>query len=280
LERHNTLDEALLLTPEAASIDHIGAHHAPEHIEQIARLSSMDRLVAVTPDTVGSPATYQAARLATGAVLQAIDAVLEGRVDNAFCAVRPPGHHAEYNQVMGFCFFNNIGIAARYLQEQHPTSKVAIIDWDVHHGNGTQHSFEDDPSVFFFSIHQFPHYPGTGTRQEQGRGPGKGFTLNAPVPAGFGDFEYIEIFRQELRPALDAFQPDFILLSAGFDAHRDDPLGNIQLTEDGFATLTREVMQSARDHCRGRLVSVLEGGYAFEATAASVEAHLQVLMAP
>ena len=280
LERRHILGQTLQLTPEAASLEYIGAHHTASHIKQIAKLSNAKELVALTPDTIGSPATYRTARLATGAVLQAIDVVMEKRAANAFCAVRPPGHHAEYNQVMGFCFFNNIGIAARYLQMKYRIGKVAIIDWDVHHGNGTQHSFEEDASVFFFSIHQSPHYPGTGARWEKGRGPGQGSTLNVPVAAGQGNSEYIKIFRQELRPALDEFKPDFILLSAGFDAHRDDPLGNIQLTEKGYETLTWEVMQMARDHCCGRLVSVLEGGYAFEATAASVETHLQVLMTP
>ena len=278
LERRHILGRILPLTPEAASLEHIRAHHTPAHINKIAQLSTANGPVALTPDTIGSPATFQTACLATGAVLQAIDAVMEKRAVNAFCAVRPPGHHAEFNQIMGFCFFNNIGIGARYLQSKYHIGKVAIIDWDVHHGNGTQHSFEEDPSVFFFSIHQSPHYPGTGARREKGRGPGQGFTLNVPLAAGVGNSEYLKVFRTELRQALDVFKPDFILLSAGFDAHRDDPLGNMQLTEEGFGMLTREVVNLARDHCCGRLVSVLEGGYALAATAASVETHLRVLM--
>ena len=173
---------------------------------------------------------------------------------------------------MGFCYFNNVGIAARYLQTRHGIERVAIIDWDVHHGNGTQHSFEEDPSIFFFSIHQFPHYPGTGARGERGGGAGSGYTLNAPMPAGSGDSEYLQVFREELRPAMESFEPDFILISAGFDAHRADPLGAIQLTERGFETLTREVLSMAEDYCGGKVVSALEGGYDLEATAGSAAA--------
>ena len=238
----------------------------------------MHKLVPVTMDTLVSSATYEAALLASGAVLQVVDAVAKGRINNGFCAVRPPGHHAERDAAMGFCYFNNVAIAARYAQEVHHFSKIAIVDWDVHHGNGTQHSFESDASVFFFSIHQFPHYPGTGSRREQGIGPGLGTTLNVPVSAGCGDEDYRRIWRRELRPALDQFSPDFIFISAGFDAHRADPLGGILLTEEGFGDLTREVLEIAEDHSCGRVVSVLEGGYDLEATAAAAATHLQVLM--
>jgi acetoin utilization deacetylase AcuC-like enzyme len=280
LDGSQVLGQLLLLTPPPASRETIGLVHSPAHVDRMARLSSRGGLVPETPDTVVSPATYQAALLAAGAVQQAVDAVMEGRAANGFCIVRPPGHHAERDQAMGFCYFNNIAIAARYLQSRHGVGRVAILDWDVHHGNGTQHSFEDDPSVFFFSIHEYSSYffPGTGAHHEMGRGPGYGTTLNAPVPPGFGDAEYLRIFRDQLRPAIDRFRPEFILLSAGFDAHWADPLGHIELTEHGFAALTAEVLAMAREHCQGRLVSTLEGGYDFAATAASVEAHLQVLM--
>lgn len=280
LERSGLANRCVRLTPSEAGVEAIARVHSADHVEHIARLSRLGRLVAETLDTVVSPATYRAARLAVGAVLQAVDAVMSGRADNAFCPVRPPGHHAEYEQAMGFCYFNNNAIAARYLQERHGLQRVAVVDWDVHHPNGTQHSFEDDPSVFVFSIHQFSpgFFPGTGARQEQGIGPGLGATLNAPQPPGRTDADYLRVFAEELRPALDRFQPEFILISAGFDAHRADPLAGMKLSEGGFEALTREVVAMAEDYCGGRLVSVLEGGYELNALAASVEAHLQVLL--
>ena len=277
-ENRNLLDRVPVSFPAEAGVASLEFIHTSTHVERVSRLAAMGRPVVFTADTVVSPATYRAARLAAGAVQEAIDAVLENRADNCFCVVRPPGHHAEREEMMGFCYFNNIAIAARYLQVQHAIEKVAIIDWDVHHGNGTQHSFEYDPSIFFFSIHQFPHYPGTGARSERGRGAGSGYTLNAPMPAGSGDAEYIQVFQKELRPAIAAFEPDFILISAGFDAHWADPLGGIQLTEQGFENLTREVLSMAADHCGGKVVSTLEGGYDLAATAASAAAHLGALM--
>ncbi|MCC7263864.1 MAG: histone deacetylase [Candidatus Latescibacteria bacterium] len=281
LERDGLLGQLGVRQPAPASVQSLTRIHSAEHAEHLARLSSLGRLVAIGPDTSLSPATYAAACLAVGAVEEAIDAVAAGEVDNAFCAVRPPGHHAERDQAMGFCYFNNIAIGARHVQEHHGLNRVAIIDWDVHHGNGTQHSFEEDASVLFFSIHQFgPYfYPGTGAFNEQGRGSGLGYTVNAPMPPGATDSDYLRVFRQVLRPAIDRFEPEFILLSAGFDAHQADPLGELELTTDGFAQLTAEVRNMAQDHCQGRLVSVLEGGYDLDATAASVAAHLRVLMA-
>ncbi len=281
LESEALLDKLGVRLPAPAGVQSLTRIHSAAHVEHLARLSGLGRLVAIGPDTSLSPATYAAACLAVGAVQDAIDAVAAGEVDNAFCAVRPPGHHAEREQAMGFCYFNNVAIGARHVQEQHHFQRVAIIDWDVHHGNGTQHSFEEDPTVFFFSIHQYgPYfYPGTGAASEQGRGPGLGYTLNTPMPPGATDGDYLRVFRQVLRPAIDRFRPDFILLSAGFDAHQADPLGELDLTTSGFAELTAEVRSMAEDHCHGRLVSLLEGGYNLEATAASVVAHLRVLMA-
>ncbi|MBI2503547.1 MAG: histone deacetylase [Candidatus Latescibacteria bacterium] len=281
LERSALLDQLGVRQPGPAQVQSLTRIHSPGHVEHIARLSALGRMVSLGPDTGLSPATYHAACLAVGAVEEAIDAVAAGEVDNAFCAVRPPGHHAERDQAMGFCYFNNVAIGARHLQERHHLDRVAIIDWDVHHGNGTQHSFEEDPTVFFFSIHQFgPYfYPGTGAVHEQGRGPGLGYTLNAPMPPGSTDADYLRVFRQVLRPAVDRFRPEFILISAGFDAHQADPLGEMELSAEGFAALTAQARSMAEDHCQGRLVSLLEGGYDLEATAASVEAHLRVLMA-
>jgi len=240
----------------------------------------LGRLVAETPDTVVSPATYRVARLAVGGALAAVDAVMAGRIDNAFCAVRPPGHHAEYEQAMGFCYLNNVAIAARHLQVHHGLERIAIVDWDVHHCNGTQHCFEDDPSVFVFSVHQFApgFFPRTGAREERGVGAGEGRTLNVPLPPGCTDADYQRAIEEQLRPALHEFRPEFVLVSAGFDSHRADPLGGMQLTEAAFGQMTRAVVEMASEHCQGRLVSVLEGGYDLGALAASVEAHMRALL--
>ena len=267
------------LSPPAAANSLLSLNHAPDHIQKIADLSAANRFLQLTPDTAISPGTEGAARLAVGAAITAVDQVMSGQATNAFCAVRPPGHHAEWDRAMGFCYFNNIALAARHLRQHHKLDKVAIIDWDVHHGNGTQHSFERDPAVFFFSIHQFGPYffPGTGAQNERGLDQGTGATLNVPLAPGHTDGDYRRIFDQVLRPAIDAFAPDFILLSAGFDAHRNDPLGEMELSEKGFEDLSAALVKMANDHCQGRLVSVLEGGYDLEATARSALAHLAVL---
>jgi len=200
-------------------------------------------------------------------------------VDNAFCAVRPPGHHAERNRGMGFCLFNNVAIAARYFQKKHHLARVLIVDWDVHHGNGTQHAFDEDPSILFFSTHQYPHYPGTGSAEEQGRGQGEGMTINVPMTAGAGDDEYRTVFSKVLVPAADKFKPDVVIISAGFDAHQDDPLASMGLTEAGYADLTSIVAGIARQYSQGRILSSLEGGYNLQALSASVEQHILGLLA-
>jgi acetoin utilization deacetylase AcuC-like enzyme len=217
--------------------------------------------------------------LAAGGVVNAADAVARGEAGRAFCAVRPPGHHAERSNAMGFCFFNNVAIAAEYLRHQHGIERIAILDWDVHHGNGTQHYFEADPNVFFCSIHQHPDtlYPGTGYAEERGTGAGMGATLNVPMAPGSGDEEYRRAFETTILPALDRFRPEFLLISAGFDAHRADPLGHIKLSTEMFGWMTLHAMELARRHCGGRIVSVLEGGYDLTALADSVQAHLEVL---
>jgi acetoin utilization deacetylase AcuC-like enzyme len=226
-----------------------------------------------------SPGSLTAAYWAAGGALAAVDAIMNKQVEHVFCAVRPPGHHAEAGHAMGFCLFNNVAIAARYVQKKYGLTRVLIVDWDVHHGNGTQHSFEDDPSVLFFSTHQFPHYPGTGRESERGRGAGEGFTINVPMEAGEGDEEYRAVFRKSLLPAADAFKPEFVIVSAGFDAHKDDPLASMELTEEGYADLTGIVAGIAKRHAEGRILSSLEGGYHLTSLAASVDRHIQALIA-
>jgi len=224
-------------------------------------------LVYLDPDTPLSPLSVQSAEMAVSGVLTAIDEVMAGRLQNAFCAIRPPGHHAEQNRAMGFCLFNNVAIGARYLQEKYKLARIFIIDWDVHHGNGTQHSFYADPTVFYFSTHQYPFYPGTGSVNERGVDDGEGFTVNCPLNAGAGDSELLSRFNKELSNAVAKFKPDFILISAGFDAHRDDPLANLQVTDEGFSEMTVIVKGLAETYCGGRIISCLEGGYDVSALA-------------
>ncbi len=231
-----------------------------------------------TPDVAVSTATYDTALLAAGGLINVIDEVIAGRADNGFALVRPPGHHAEHNAALGFCVFNNIAIAAKYLQRQHGLEKILILDWDVHHGNGTQHAFESDPSVFFASLHQYPHYPGTGARSETGDGRGIGATLNCPMSAGAGDNDYTNAFVEKILPAIDRFSPQAILISAGFDAHQADPLGAINLSTNYYAWMTKRLLEMADKHAGGRLISVLEGGYDLNALAHSVSVHLETLL--
>jgi acetoin utilization deacetylase AcuC-like enzyme len=203
---------------------------------------------------------------------------MNGTVRSVFCAIRPPGHHAEPTRAMGFCFFNNVAIGARYFQKRYGLRKILIVDWDVHHGNGTQEAFYKDPSVLFFSAHQYPFYPGTGGESEQGLGAGLGSTINVPMRAGSGDKEYIEAFNSRLIPAAKEFEPDAVLISAGFDAHRNDSLANMRLTEEGYAQLSRIVKGIAEEYAGGRIISCLEGGYHLESIAKSIYRHIQVLM--
>jgi acetoin utilization deacetylase AcuC-like enzyme len=269
-------------------LQHLIIDHAPE--DAILRVHSREHLELVRSacrvnvptrlpdgDTVASPGSLDAALLASGAVISAVDAVAGGILKNAFCAVRPPGHHAESGRPMGFCLFNNVAIGARYALDRYGLGRVAIVDWDVHHGNGTQEIFYRDRSVYYFSLHQYPFYPGTGAREERGAGDGFEYTLNVPLPAGSGHDEYLEAFRRDILPAIDAFRPGLIFISAGFDAHRLDPLAQMALTEDSFAAMTRMLMDAAGSCCDGRIVSVLEGGYHLDALAASAAAHVREL---
>lgn len=278
LRNSGLLDRMLEMEPAPASMDDITAIHDPGYVQALERQCSNERIFEAGRDAVASSGTFHAACLAAGAVVRAVDAVMGGSAVNAFCAVRPPGHHAERDHAMGFCFFNNVAIGARYLQRHHAIRRIAIIDWDVHHGNGTQNAFYDDPTILYVSTHQFPHYPGSGRACESGSGPGAGYTLNIPMAAGSTGTDYLLAFTQDLKPALSRFRPEFILISAGFDAHRDDPLAAMMLTESDFAAMTRSVLDMAAEHCAGRVVSVLEGGYNLRALAASVEAHLSEMI--
>jgi len=256
-----------------ASAQSITAVHSPDHVDFIRRVCASGGGALDSGDTYASAQSYEVALFAAGAAISAVNAVLDHQVDSAFCAVRPPGHHAERDQPMGFCLFNNVAIAAVHAQRTHGVDRVAILDWDVHHGNGTQHIFESDPTVLYISLHQYPFYPGTGANTEHGTGDGVGYTLNFPLPAGTGEQDYLAAFTNGVLPALVAFRPEILIISAGFDAHKDDPLGGMLLDESSFARMTNLVKGVAP------VVSVLEGGYHLDALALSVDAHLAELAA-
>jgi acetoin utilization deacetylase AcuC-like enzyme len=266
------------LTPSPAPLEWLTTVHTAEYIQRARNSCENGTRYLDSLDTPVSPKSYDAALMAAGGVLSAIDAVMQKKVTNAFCAIRPPGHHATKDEAMGFCIFNNIAVGARYIQKKYNLSKILIVDWDVHHGNGTQAMFYDDPAVLYFSVHQYPFYPGTGSKAEKGSGKGLNYNINVPLPAGSGDEDYLKVFEEKLKPAALAFSPDFVLISAGFDAHKNDLLGGMEVTAQGFAQLTQIVKGIAERCCAGRLVSILEGGYHLEGLAASVEAHIRVLM--
>jgi acetoin utilization deacetylase AcuC-like enzyme len=272
------LDDApdlVRLGARPATEDEIALVHAPEEIERVAASAGRPR-VAFDPDTVASAGSYDAARLAAGGLLVLCDAVLAGEVRNGFALVRPPGHHAERDRPMGFCFFNNVAIAAAAVRRR-GVGRVAIVDWDLHHGNGTQHLFESDPDVLYVSTHQYPYYPGTGAAEEVGRGAGAGRTLNLPFPAGFGDAEYARAFADVVVPAVRRFAPEFVLVSAGFDCDHRDPLGAMEVTPAGFAAMARACFDVAEECAGGRLAAVLEGGYDLGAIVEGVDATLAAM---
>jgi acetoin utilization deacetylase AcuC-like enzyme len=254
----------LALSPREATPEELALCHDPAYIAAVERTAAIARY-DFDPDTHTSPESYKTAVLAAGGVLTAVEAVIDGAADNAFAIVRPPGHHALARRAMGFCLFNNVAIAARYLVERRGLERVAVVDWDVHHGNGIQDIFYDSPAVLYFSTHQFPFYPGTGALDEVGVGAGAGFTVNAPMPATFGDHEYLRVFDEVLAPILRQYRPEFILISSGFDAHFRDPLGGMRVTDAGFAAMARRVKRLAAECCGGRMVAALEGGYDLKA---------------
>jgi len=262
---------------EPAKIEWLERVHDPKYVKGILSLEIDEPVVLDWGDTVATKVTPAAALHAAGAGVQAARLVLEGKISSAFCCVRPPGHHAERSRAMGFCIFNNIAVAAAHLIEGEGLKRVAIVDWDVHHGNGTESMFIDDDRVLYISLHQYPHYPGTGSADTIGDGKGRGYTINLPMASGAGDREYLAAFRDRVVPALDEFKPEFILISAGFDAHADDPLSGMVLSTSAFRTMTELLKASAEKHCKGRVVSMLEGGYDISALAESVEGHIAAL---
>lgn len=258
-----------------ATDEQMAAPHSEQLVQAILEAAPDDGYRHVDPDTVMSPDTGEAIRKGAGALVSAVDAVVTGEAASAFCAVRPPGHHAERGRPMGFCLVNNVAVAALHARAQHGLTKIAVVDFDVHHGNGTQDIFWNDPDLFFASSHQYPHYPGTGASDESGA---HGNIVNAPLPAGTDGGGFRKAFERDILPALDSFAPDFVLISAGFDGHKDDPLSDMGLEEDDFFWATRQILAVAHRHADGRVVSALEGGYNLRALGASAAAHVKALM--
>jgi len=276
LESFDMYSSLLCLDPRPARIEEVSANHDPGYVKDLKRYCQTG-VRSLDSDTVISPDSYSAALLSAGAGLTAMDAIMNKQCRNAFCAVRPPGHHAESDRGMGFCLFNNVAVTARYAIQQWEMNRVFIFDWDVHHGNGTQNSFYKDSHVYYSSVHQYPFYPGTGSHEETGSGDGLGATLNFPLRPFEDDETYLSIVTDKLIPAIQKFAPDLILISAGFDAHEDDPLAQMNVSTECFGEMTRLLTQAADEVCEGRLISLLEGGYNHSALADSVLSHLQAL---
>ena len=266
-----------VVAPRAATHEQLARVHDEEYLRLIA--STSGRATRLDPDTYTSPESHEIALIAAGAAVDAVERVMASAHHSAVALVRPPGHHAERDRAMGFCLYNNVAVAAAHARAS-GARKVAIVDYDVHHGNGTQHTFESDPTVLYVSTHQYPYYPGTGAASEIGRNAGSGFTVNVPLEAGAGADDFKVAFSAVILPTLRQFEPDLLLVSAGYDAHEDDPLGGMRLTADAFGAMTRELRAVAEECCRGRIVCVSEGGYDLRALAASLDATIQALHEP
>ncbi len=275
LQKTGLWDKVYRQAVRDAQVEELTLVHPAEHVERVRATSSQED--AFDADTPLSRGSYAAAVRAAGAALQACDAVMSGETKNAFCLVRPPGHHATPTRAMGFCLFSNVAVAARYLQKKHGLKRVAIVDWDVHHGNGTQDALYSDPHSFFLSLHRYPFYPGTGRSEETGEGPGKGLKMNIPLPYNTSREHYLSTFQYALEGRVADFKPQFILISAGFDTYKDDPIGGLNLEIEDFAKLTQIVVQVAETHCSGRIVSCLEGGYNLAALPLCIEQHVSAL---
>ena len=270
-------DELKHYEPLPVEQELIEANHSSAYLTRARQTCAGGSAFLDSLDVTVSEESYDVALKAAGATIALAEGVINEEISNGFALVRPPGHHAEHDQAMGFCILNNVAILARYLKAVHGLDKVLVLDWDVHHGNGTQHTFEEDPSVLFASTHQYPFYPGTGAWSETGIGKGRGATLNCPMRAGSDDKDYEAAFMEKILPAIDQFKPEFIIISAGFDAHRDDPLGEINLSTGFYGWMTDRIMEMADKHAGGRIVSVLEGGYNLAMLPLCIEEHLKGL---
>lgn len=276
-KRADFLQTLTRIPARLATEDDLHLAHTRHYLEVVQHDAARGVRILSTGDTVIGESTLEVAQLAAGAGMAAVDAVCQGRVRNVFAAVRPPGHHATASRGMGFCVYNNVAIAARYARKAYGVGGILIIDWDVHHGNGTQDIFYEDPRVLFFSIHQWPWYPGTGAADETGTGAGLGTTINCPFPAGTGRGPVLEAFRKKLVPAANSFRPELVLISAGFDSRRGDPLGRFTLSDGDFVEMTEIVLELAGKHAGGRIVSMLEGGYSLNGLASAAVAHVEAL---
>ena len=277
LEKSQLMGKLVAIPPRAASVEEVSLAHSRSHISRVQSYSSRGG-GWLDGDTYASPASYEVALYAVGGALQGVDAVMTGKANHAFALVRPPGHHATSDEAMGFCLFNNIAVAAEYAKRNYKLERVLIADFDVHHGNGTQEIFYSDPKVLYFSTHQYPWYPGSGSIYEDGSGEGKGFTVNVPLPAYCGDNELLRAYKEILVPVAKRFQPQLILVSAGYDPHWADQLSLMQLTVAGFAGIVSIIKELADELCQGKLLLSLEGGYHLEALSHSIKATLEILL--
>ena len=277
LESTGLINDLDIVEPIRKDKNYCKLVHDDQYIKRVREACELGAPLVDTADNPISKNSYDTALLAVGGITEAVDRVFTGKANNAMALLRPPGHHAEKGMAMGFCLFNNVAIAARYAQQNYEVEKVAIIDFDVHHGNGTQHIFESDPTVMYASLHQYPFYPGTGADDEIGIGDGKGTTINYPLNYGVDDDEFIDIFDNSLSDKILKYNPDLIIISAGFDAHIDDPIGGLSVTTKGFYNISNTIMKFADEVCNGKIISSLEGGYNLKAQAESVKAHLLAL---
>lgn len=277
LQKQSWFNGLTQLKPVKADLEWIRLLHDDKYISRAEATCRSGTPFLDSMDVMVSPESYDIALLAAGSMLGMADQLMDKSIDNGFALLRPPGHHAERNMALGFCLFNNVAILARYLQKQHGLEKILILDWDVHHGNGTQHLFEEDPSILYISTHQYPYYPGTGAWSETGIGQGQGATLNCPMAEGSGDKEYELAFMEKILPKIDEFKPDAIIISAGFDAHQLDPLAQINLSTGFFGWMTARIMEKAEQYCEGRILSALEGGYNLQMLPLCIAEHLSVL---
>ena len=278
IDDHFKDDDFIPLTPRPATFEELSWNHHPDYIKTIEATADIKQYMSLDPDTVTCPESFEVARLAAGGVFSVIDAIAQGELDGAFCLVRPPGHHAEPDRAMGFCLFNNVALGAHYSMKVHGLKRCLIVDFDLHHGNGTQKSFYRNPDILYFSTHQYPYYPGTGGADEVGAGSGEGFTVNCPLHAGCTDEDYAVIFREILIPIAREFAPEIVIVSAGFDIWWQDPLGGMKVTEKGISAMARALIDIALDVAMGKIVFVLEGGYSKEGLGRGVVTILEQLL--